>query len=422
MSKKPKNHAWSADAAPPIIRPHSQAKHRVIRNYLERYVSVLTARPQQDHFRLTLVDGFAGGGIYLDSRSKEEHFGSPMIMLQAMKAAGVAAQAQRTKEFHLDVDYFFVEQDVPAYERLKKEITKSEFKNLLENKIRVLNADFVSQIPMLISHIRDKGRSGRAIFVLDQFGYSDVPLPEIKQILASLPNAEIILTFAVDSLIDYLSTNQLTQDLLAKVGVSIPSIDIENAKTSRNWKRAIQLALHKEIPLKTGAKYYTPFFIRSNDAHRDFWLIHLSGHHRARDVMVGLHWDEHTDFAHYGGAGLKMLGYNEKNDESLTRQPTLPGFFFDETARAVSQQELFDQLPSRVHPFKDGVTFEDFFAKVTNETPATSEIMKEILDDLAAEGLIEVRDKNGTVKRHARVTKDSDIILPHRQKRLSFGK
>ena len=125
-------------------------------------------------------------------------------------------------------------------------------------------------------------------------------------------NAEVILTFATDSLIDYLSENEQTQHILENVGISLPSKTIVTAKESRDWRRTIQFALHREIPEKTGAKFYTPFFIRSADAHRDFWLIHLSGHYRARDVMVGLHWKESTSFAHYGRSGLHMLGYDRR--------------------------------------------------------------------------------------------------------------
>jgi three-Cys-motif partner protein len=90
------HHSWRLGNDPPLIRPHSQAKHRVLRLYLERYVSVLTARIQQDSFRLTLVDGFAGGGRYLDSRTKEERSGSPLIMLEAMEQAAEDAQKIRT--------------------------------------------------------------------------------------------------------------------------------------------------------------------------------------------------------------------------------------------------------------------------------------------------------------------------------------
>ena len=69
------HHHWQIGNSPPEIRPHSLAKHRVLRGYLERYVSVLTVKPAQETLRLTLVDGFAGGGRYLDSRTKEERPG-----------------------------------------------------------------------------------------------------------------------------------------------------------------------------------------------------------------------------------------------------------------------------------------------------------------------------------------------------------
>ena len=60
------HHHWRIGEDPPLIRPHSLAKHRVLQAYLESYVATLTKNPRQDRLRLTLVDGFAGGGRYLD--------------------------------------------------------------------------------------------------------------------------------------------------------------------------------------------------------------------------------------------------------------------------------------------------------------------------------------------------------------------
>jgi three-Cys-motif partner protein len=77
------HHTWRIGEELPQIRGHSLAKHRVLKAYLERYVSVLSANPRQEQLKLTLVDGFAGGGLYLDSRTKEERPGSPLIMLVA---------------------------------------------------------------------------------------------------------------------------------------------------------------------------------------------------------------------------------------------------------------------------------------------------------------------------------------------------
>jgi len=252
---------------------------------------------------------------------------------------------------------------------------------------------------------------------LDQFGYTDVPLSEIRHILSRLDNAEVILTFATDSLIDYLSTNETTQRILDRVGLEISSDEVATLKSMRDWRRAIQLLLHDEIHRKSGARFYTPFFIRSKDSHRDFWLIHLSGAARARDVMVAEHWRHNTSFAHYGRSGLQMLGYDPDEDFTLTRQQTLPGFFFDDSARAASHECLLDELPERLFPTKEGILFDQFFAAITNETPVTSDIVKDVLEDLAREGIIKVQGHKGE-KRKGRVQRGNDVIIPSKQKRL----
>lgn len=414
------HHEWKLGSDPPLIRPHSQAKHRVLQAYLERYVSVLTSRIQQDSFRLTLIDGFAGGGRYLDSRTKEERSGSPLIMLEAMEHAAEEAQKLRTKQFHLDVQYIFIEKDREALDYLRQVLVDSKYASMVDGKVQLICGEFAAQVPGITKVVKSRGRADRAIFVLDQFGYSAVPLPTIRNILATLDNAEVILTFATDSLIDYLSENEPTQQILEKVGISLPSKDIRTAKEQREWRRTIQFALHREIPQRTEAKYYTPFFIRSTDAHRDFWLIHLSGHVRARDVMVGLHWEQGTSFAHYGRSGLRMLGYDQNEDSDWTGQHMLPGFFFDETALVSSQTELLEQLPKRIFEFADGIPFTELFSKLTNECPVTAEIMKGVLSDLAKEGAIKIKDKSGSTSRRAGIQHDTDIIVPSRQKRLVF--
>jgi three-Cys-motif partner protein len=418
MAKK--NHDWIIGKDPPLIRPHSLAKHRVLKEYLKRYVATLTINPRQDQFRLTLIDGFAGGGLYLDSHSKEQRPGSPLIMLEAMREAAEAAKAAREKPFHLDVEYIFIEKNKEYAEYLRKTIQNSEYQNLLKDKIKLVQGDFVSEVPNIISIIKKKGKAGRAIFFLDQFGYKEVPLPTIHSILSQLDKSEVILTFATDFLIDYLSESEQTQRLLEKIGMSLPQKDIVTAKADREWRRTIQFALHREIPEKTGAKYYTPFFIRSTDAHRDFWLIHLSGHYRARDVMVGLHWAESTSFAHYGRSGLNMLGYDQDFDSEITNQKILPGYFFDQTALVSTTEELLNQLPERIHKEKDGIPFSQLFSDLTNDCPATANIMKGVLGDLVKQGVIKVRDKTGQTYRRSRIDSDSDIIIPNRQKRIIF--
>lgn len=49
-----------------FIQQHSIAKHRILQSYLAAYFKTLVSSPNQDLLRLkALVDGFAGGGLYV---------------------------------------------------------------------------------------------------------------------------------------------------------------------------------------------------------------------------------------------------------------------------------------------------------------------------------------------------------------------
>ena len=411
------HHSWQVGSSLPLIRPHSQAKHRLLRTYLERYIAVLTANPRRSSLRLTLVDGFAGGGQYSTGIGGDIQPGSPLIALEAMEVAQVLAQGARSKPFHLDVKYIFVEKDAGAAIHLRRVISDSKYRHMLDGDIKIIHGEFVEHSPEIEEYI--KNRKGRSIFVLDQFGYTDVPLPLVSRILTTLRKSEVILTFAVDSLIDYLSDDEQTQKRLERVGIALPTSTLADLKAEHSWRRTIQFALHEEIPPKTNAGFYTPFFIRSTDAHRDLWLIHLSGHYRARDVMVGLHWQESTSFSHYGRAGLQMLGYDPERDASWNTQQLLPGFYFDEAARVASQSELLNQLPEQIYRFKQGIVFNDLFSELTNHCPVTAEIMSEVTETLAKEGVISVRSKSGRERRGG-VTVGTDIVIPNSQKVMFY--
>ncbi len=218
-----KNHSWRIGAPLPLIRPHSLAKHRVIEQYLLRYVKTLTSNPRMDKLRLTLVDGFAGGGMYRDELMKDDRFGSPLLMLKAMRDAEDVAVEGRTKEFRLDVEYFFIEKDRDAFEHLKATLNSSAYQSVVAEKATLLNDTFTNQVERIVRHVKEQSDKKRVIFVLDQFGWINAPMPQLRHILSELENAEIILTFATDTLIDYLSTNETTQKSLEKVGLPIGS-------------------------------------------------------------------------------------------------------------------------------------------------------------------------------------------------------
>jgi len=100
------------------------------------------------------------------------------------------------------------------------------------------------------------------------------------------------------------------------------------------------------------------------------------------------------------------------------RSQVLHTIFFDETALVSSQEELLEQLPDKIFHHSDGIPFTELFSTLTNECPVTAEIMKDVLSDLAKQGVIQVKDKTGEKARRVGIQQDSDIIIPSRQMRL----
>src|SRR3970282_626240 len=113
-----KHYSWKN--GPDLIQQHSIAKHRILQAYLAAYFQTLVSSPNQDVLRLTLVDVFAGGGLYVHSDTRELVKGALFIYVDATKEAQCLINKDRRKPVKLDVSYFFVEADRHAHQHLDK--------------------------------------------------------------------------------------------------------------------------------------------------------------------------------------------------------------------------------------------------------------------------------------------------------------
>ena len=376
---------------------------------------------RRDVFKLTLVDGFAGGGIYRHADTSDIIIGSPLIMLEAVKEAEAIVNLPRNNPVHFQVDYFFIEKSQGAVETLERQLQLRGYKHQLDQTIFVRKSEFQNEADSIKGFIHRKSpRGSRAIFLLDQYGFSQVPTNLINSIFNMLPGAEVILTFAVDAFLTYASDDKLTEKKLINMG--IPEVlrgrTIEQIKQDeKDWRLFIQSCMYQDLVAACGAQHFTPFFIRSTRGHGDYWLIHLSQKPRARDVMTKIHWEKCNHFIHYGDAGLDMFrmpGYIPKWDagytSNLTGQMSF-GFEFGEEERRASVQTIAKQLPDIIYSQPHGVTFGDLFAGTCNGTPAHTDIYREAAGILLLEKDIEIIGENGEHRRSANRIHDTDRIL-----------
>jgi hypothetical protein len=178
--------------------------------------------------------------------------------------------------------------------------------------------------------------------------------------------------------------------------------------------------LYKELVESCSARYYTPFFIRSSPGHGDYWLIHLSQHHRARDVMTQIHWQKNNYFIHYGKAGLDMfsvLGYIPERDNAYTRQMEFP-FCFDDPAQEASLDALMRDIPYLVYARDEGISFGELFSTTCNSSPASAKIYREAIGKLIELKEVEVISPDGVIRRSSNTIHDKDQVVAHRQRSL----
>lgn len=408
------------------IKQHSIAKHEVLRAYVVEYIQTLVTSPRHDQLRLTLVDGFAGGGIYEHETTKKIVLGSPFVLLDAVKEAQAALSASRTKPFQMNVDYVFVEIEKEAYALLDKTLRAYGHGGRIGKDIQLMHGSFETDAARIKNFISNKSpRNGRSIFFLDQYGYSQVPAPLIRSIFRELPAAEVILTFHVGSFLTYANdenAKSMLQQMDAPDALKGRSID-DIKSNEKDFRLFIQSLLYPALVKACGAGFYTLFFIRT-DGHGDYWLVHLSQHHRARDVMTRVHWAKNNYFIHYGGPGIDMfhaLGYDPAHDATYTRQGSLKfGFEFDDAAAKTSTDTLMEQLPRLIFSNEAGISFGQLFATTCNTSPADSDKYKEALAKLVALKEIEIKSPDGKRRFKASTITDKDQLLQPRQKNIIF--
>ena len=105
---------WSG--GPPELDIHGKAKHEILREYIISYLKVVCQQQRMPEFKIALVDGFAGGGVY-----KGEREGSPLVLLRAVDEAKFLINNSRalTAQINIRANHYFVEKNSHNYAYLE---------------------------------------------------------------------------------------------------------------------------------------------------------------------------------------------------------------------------------------------------------------------------------------------------------------
>ena len=405
-----KNYDWEGGAR---LEEHTKKKHSILSKYFREYLLTRCQLPQQKKFRIVIVDGFSGGGLY-----ECGSYGSPLIFIDTLVKTAEEINIHRTAKgldiIQIECLLLLNDAQESAINLLRQNIAPllSGARETAKN-IHVDAEFFNGPFETVYEDIKDRLESARCsnvFFNLDQCGYSHVTSRIIRDIISSWRSAEVLLTFMIDSVLAFLSPNNKAPSVPLEPEMR-QEIDILLSEGNEVYGKKAWLAKSEKIVythFRNCAPFVSPFSINNPDGWR-YWLMHFASSYRARQVYNNvLHCDGDTQ-AHFGRSGLKMLSYDPQSDGKL--------YLFDESSRESAKEDLYDDIPKLIAASGDVLGVEEFYKTAYSETPAHSDDIHEMI--IENPDLVVVTESGGE-RRKPHTIKIGDTLKLKSQKSMIF--
>lgn len=257
------------------LDPHTEAKHIILRKYLDAWLPKLT----RYNGRVIICDGFAGPGIY----SKGEE-GSPVIALNAFLEHSYRAKMKA------EVKYIFIESDTERCESLRQTI--DEIKLPKSVGVTIINDEYEQAFGEILDYLDEKDSQLAPTFAfIDPFGISGVPLEIVDRLMAH-DRCEVFITFMVGFLHRFLATPEFEPHCDRLFGCE-------------DWRGAKELAGHdREMFLRSlyqrqledteqgvGAEYVRFFTMKDTKNKTIYDLFFATNHESGIDAMKDAMWN-----------------------------------------------------------------------------------------------------------------------------------
>jgi three-Cys-motif partner protein len=249
------------------LKPHTQAKHAILRRYLEAWFPILN----RHHGRILYFDGFAGPGEYEHGEP-----GSPIIALE------VAANHRR--QMRGEVVFWFVEARQDRFNHLQQLVGQLTLPRNL--RVNIQRAEFHEVLRETLDSFEQTGDIIAPTFAfIDPFGFSGVPMELIHRLLAH-PSTEAFICFQVGYVNRFLEhpDSQISAHTVELFG-SQEVLDVPFAEGNRidrlrclyqgQLKRAARYVRFFSMYNQRGQPIYDLFFAGNNEL----------GHYRMKDAM-----------------------------------------------------------------------------------------------------------------------------------------
>ena len=394
------------------LKPHTEKKHRILREYFRQYLVTRCKIPRREKLRLVIVDGFAGGGLYACGS-----YGSPLIfvdtLIKTIEEINIDRASQGLKSIEIECLLILNDLDPSVIEQLKQNLAPliaktKENGSKLRLGVEYLSEEFDKAYPQIKKRVQQT-KCGNVLFNLDQCGHSKVNPSIIRDIMQIWANAEAFLNFPINTILTFISPEQEKNSVLLPPEI-LKSIyefikDGNEAISKREWLGHVEQIVFGN--LKSSAPYVSPFSIHNPEGW-GYWLMHFANSHRARQVYNDILHENSNAQAHFGRSGLDMLSYNPAHDDG---QP----YLFDVDSRKSAKNALYNDIPQVIEASGDALTMEDFYRVAYSATPAHSDDIHEMIIENPD---VEVITETGGERRVPNIIKTSDVLKFKKQKSM----
>lgn len=264
------------------MEPHTAAKHRVLRSYLDAWIPVMAQQALHvrghsvEKPRLLVVDGFAGPGQYATGEP-----GSPLIMLDALLSHSAFPRLE-----NVDFFFLFIEHDGRRIDRLRQEVA-AQGKLPSNVSIRFEHGEFESTFGSLIDDTTERGKILVPTFAfIDPFGYSTASMSVTGRLL-DFPRCEVLFFLPLSFVHRFVGREGQEEALTSLFGCE----DWRGAIGLRGEARRdflLQL-FERKLGENASVKHVRSFQLRTQDGN-DYRLVFGVGHDKGLEIAKDAMW------------------------------------------------------------------------------------------------------------------------------------
>lgn len=292
---------------------HSEIKVRLLREYLKRYLNIITNDGYTE--RIKIYDLFCGEGVY-DNGGE----GSPLVILRAIKDIHFINVAKLGKVPFIDC--YFNDINGGKVDKVKKAINEKSLYYSRFGELEFSSEDYQEKLKKL-KGILSSLKKQKAFIFIDPYEYKHIKASDIKELLKT-KNSEVLLFLPTQFMYRF-HTNGTPEAL---------KDFIEELTEYKNWKETDSVWSFID-QLKTAFRNYlgdnsfVDTFTIKKDSSTVYCLFFFSPHIKGFEKMLEAKWEIDTE---------QGKGWNYSGNE--------PSLFFDQKINPL-EQKLKDFLGLR---------------------------------------------------------------------------